>query len=89
MRKGSAYQVCEAAVGGTNLAVQRDREEDVVKGIDEVAVALLRTRDDIEELVELLLAGRNDITLFDAANQAAQLRDFLGTLPRVQPEENN
>jgi len=89
LRKGGPNKVGEAAIGGANLAVKRDRKEDVIEGIDQVAIALLGSRDDVEKLIELLLVGRNGVALFDATNQAAQLRNFLSTLPSIKPEENN
>src|SRR5712675_3071688 len=43
--KGGAHEVGKAAVGGANLSVEGDGEQDVVEGIDQVAITLLGTRD--------------------------------------------
>src|SRR3981189_1864870 len=46
--KGTAPQVGKAAVGCANLSVEGDGEQDVIERIDQVAVALLGTRDDFK-----------------------------------------
>jgi len=73
--KTGADQVGETAVCGAKFAVKGDGDENIIEGIDEVAIALLRALDDAEQFVELIVAGRRGMTLLDAANQATEFRD--------------
>ena len=54
--KRSADKIGKAAIDGADFALEGEREQNVVEGIDQVAIALLRALDDGEELVES--AGR-------------------------------
>src|SRR6476661_342082 len=89
LRKRRADEIGKAAIRSANLAVKRDRQEDVIERIDKVTVALLRARNDVEKLIELLFVGRNRVALFDAANQAPQLGNFLGALPCIQSKQSH
>src|SRR5258708_40285769 len=46
--KGGAYEVGKAAVGGANLSVEGDGEQDVIERIDQIAITLLGSRDDFK-----------------------------------------
>ena len=45
--------------------------------------------DDLEKLVHLLVAGRGGITLLDAADEAAQLRNLVCLAPRVKHKQGH
>src|SRR5207302_338443 len=50
-------EIAEHAVDGANPPVDANRHQDVIEGVDQIAVALLRTGDDVKELVQLFVAG--------------------------------
>src|SRR5580700_6072080 len=82
-------EVAKAAIHGADFALEREGDEDVVEGIDEVAVALLGAGDNREELVELPVAGRSGIMLLQAADKTAEFGDFLSALPGIGDEEQH
>src|ERR1700721_4466792 len=86
---GETDEVRKAAVHGANFALERESHKDVVEGIDEVAIALLGTGDDGEELIDLFFAGRNRIALLDTADKAAEFGDFAVALPGVDDEDGH
>src|SRR5882724_64819 len=86
--EGQADQIGEAAVDGSDVSFQSEREQNVIERIDQVAVALLGALDYGEQLIELPVAGRFGIALLQATNQTAQLGNFPGPLPRVPTEKN-
>ncbi len=86
-RRGN--EIGKAPVHGANFAFEAERQKNVVKGIDQVAVALLGAGNDLEELVELLVAGGSGVTLLDAANEAAEVGGFAVALPGVGDEEHD
>src|SRR5258705_6119556 len=79
----AAYKVGKTAIGGANFSVESHRNEHIVEGINQVAIALLRAFDYRKKLIELLIAGRRSVALLDAADQPMQLRHFLIALPDV------
>ena len=85
--KGQTNQIRETAIYGTDFAFEGERHQNVIEGINEIAVALLGARDNFEELIQLLVARRGRITLFDTPHQPAKLGNFLGTLPGVKTEQ--
>src|SRR5208282_5890848 len=84
-----ADEIRKAAIHGADFALQRESDEDIVEGIDEVAIALLCAGDDGKELVKLLLGRRRRIPLLQAVHEPAQLRDFLRALPSVGNKKND
>ncbi len=84
-----ADKIGKTAVDGANLAVKRKGEQNVVKRVDQVSIALLRPGDDGEQMIELFVAWRGLIAVFHAAHKAAQLGDLLRLLPHVSPEQGN
>jgi len=89
LREGHAHEIGKTAVNSADLAVQRERQQDVVERIDQVAKALLRPGDHGEQLVELLFVGWGLVAMFHAAHQPAQFRNFLCLLPYVRPKQDN
>src|SRR5215471_15527634 len=84
--KSASNQVGKAAVGSADFAIEADRHQHIVERVDQVAITLLRTLDDGEKLVELLIAGRRGIALLNAANEPAQFGDLLVPLPGIDHE---
>ncbi len=80
-------QVGETAIGRENFTLERKREEQIIEGINQVAVALLRSRDEGEKLSELLVARRRrDLALLDSTHEPAQFGDFARLGPRIDTE---
>src|SRR5215469_4575826 len=52
-----AKDFSEAAVYDSNLAIERNGENGLIEAIDQLAVVVLGTRDDVYELFDLLLTG--------------------------------
>src|SRR5258707_288287 len=71
--KGQADKIGEPAVDSAQLAIKRDGQENIVKGIDQIPIALLRALDHREELVNLFAGHRSSVTLLHSAKQAAKL----------------
>ena len=84
-----ADEIRKAAIHGTDFTLKRERNENVIEGIDEVAIALLGTGDDGEELIDLLFARGSGIPLLQAGDQAAQLGDFAVAFPGVGDEQSD
>src|SRR5437879_5411144 len=82
-------EVRKTAIDGANLAVEGKSEQNVIEGVNQVAIALLRARDDFEELVELLVAWRLGIALFESVHQAAQLGNLRGLFPHEDGEKDD
>src|SRR5690242_7453671 len=61
--KISTHKIGKAAIHGPDFAIQRTGHKNVVERIDKVAVPLLRAGNDIEELIELPVAGRGGIVV--------------------------
>jgi hypothetical protein len=59
-------EISKASVYRANFALQRERDENVVEGIDEISIALLGAGDDGKELIKLLLGRRRRISLLQA-----------------------
>ncbi len=79
----------EAAIDGADFAIEGEREENVVEGVDEVAVALLRAFDYCEKFVEFavvrwLLCCAARVLLRDR-----ELGHFLRTLPGVHAKQRD
>src|ERR1700722_14488562 len=60
LRKRNIHQLGQAAVGNTNFAVHRQSEDGVVEIIDQIAIVVLRTRDNFYEFVVLSVASRTE-----------------------------
>src|SRR5271169_4626131 len=71
-----ADEIRKAAIHGADFALQRERDENVVEGIDEIAITLLGTGDDGKELINLLFARRRRIPLLQAGDKTAKFGDF-------------
>ena len=84
--KRGTNQVGEATVGGADFAVEGDGNQDVVEGVDQVAIALLGALNDREKFVELLVAGRRTVTLLNAADQPTEFGYFMVALPGINDE---
>src|ERR1700675_2601831 len=82
-------EVRKTAIDGANLAIEGKSEQNIIEGVNQVAIALLRAGDDFEKLVELLVAGRLGIALFQAVHQAAQLGNFRGLLPHEDGKKDD
>src|SRR5580704_9579547 len=76
-------EVRKASIHCADFTFQRESDEDVVEGIDEVAIALLGAGDDGKKLIELLLGRRRGFPLLEAVDKTAQLGNFLRALPGV------
>jgi hypothetical protein len=87
--KGKADEIGKAAVGGANFAFEAEGEKDIVKGIDEIAEALLGLGDHLEELVEGLIGRQCGIAVFPAAEDTFQFGNLLGLFPDVDTEKND
>src|ERR1043166_7801727 len=87
--KGGSHQIREAAVGGAYFSVQCDRDQNVVEGVNEVAISLLRPLDYGKELVHLAIAGRSGDSLFNTADQTAQLGNFLVSPPGIDDKNRD
>jgi hypothetical protein len=87
--KGLPDEIRKAAVGGADFAIEAESEEDVIEGVDEIAIALLGTGDDVEELIHLLVADGAGIALLETADHAAQLGNVFGALEGVNAEERD
>src|SRR5260370_1941630 len=85
--EGAADQVSETAVGGSNFSIESHCNQHIVKRIDQISIALLGPLNDREQFIELLIAGRRSVALLDAANQAAQFRHLVISLPDVHDKE--
>src|SRR5579859_1118453 len=85
--KISAHKIGKAAIHSPDFAIQRTGHENVVERIDEVAVPLLRAGNDIEELIELPVAGRGGIVVLQPANQPPQFGDFLRAPPGIETKK--
>ena len=84
-----ADDIGEAAIDGADFTIEREGEKDVVEGVDEVAVALLRAFDDGEKFVELAIFGGLGVALLETFDEAAELGHFLRALPGVHAEEGD
>src|SRR4029077_11839724 len=82
-------KIGKAAVDGADFAFESERDEQIVERIDQVAIALLGTGDDLKKLVHLLVTGRSNIALLDAADQAAKLGHFAAALPGVGDKKDH
>ncbi len=51
--KGVAQEIGDAAIGGKNLALERNGKEQVLESIDEITIALLRPLHHLEQLFQL------------------------------------
>ena len=74
-----AQDIGKAAVGGENFARVGQRKKQIVEGVDQVAIPLLRPLDQIEEFLDLSDGGLRRGALLQATHQPAQ----LGHLPRL------
>jgi len=82
-------EIAEHAVDGANPPVDANRHQDVIEGVDQIAVALLRTGDDVKELVQLFVAGGLGVALLEAAQETAQFGNLAGLLPQVSREKHD
>ncbi len=87
--KRGIHKVGEAAIDRANLTVKGDGKENVIKRINQIAIALLGAGDDLEELVQLFFTGRVLITVLHATHETAQFGDLLSLIPYVNAEEND
>ena len=85
--KGLSDQIGEAAVGGYDASIERDREEQIIEGVDQVAIAALRSLDQLKQLFELPGVGGRGGSLFEPAHQPVQLGHLLALRPSVDPEQ--
>src|SRR6267142_2890257 len=87
--EGRVNEIRKTAVDRANLAVKAKSEQNVIEGVNQVAIALLGAGDDFEELVELLVARRFGIALLEAVHEAAELGNLRGFFPEVDAEKGN
>ena len=69
--KGVPKQIGHGAIGGNNFAIQGDREQQILEGIDEVAISALRVFHHLEQFFKLPKAGRCGSALLETANHSA------------------
>src|SRR5208337_4494531 len=65
----AADEIGEAAVDVADFAIETEGEEQVVKGIDEIAETLLGLGNHLEELLHLAVAGETGTLLVEAADE--------------------
>ena len=87
--EGRANEIRKTAVDGADLAVEIEGQQNIVERVNQIAIALLRPCNDFEELIELLVARRRLIALFQAVHEAAQFGNLRGLPPHVNPEQGN
>ena len=85
--KRQANQVGKPAVDGAKLAIQSGGQQNIVKRIDQIPIALLRSLDDREKLIHLLTADRSGVPCFNSTNQPTELGNFVGALPGIDSEQ--
>ena len=86
----AAFALIAAIVAYSLQPRQQNRVEMTFESVNQIAITLLRTRDQRKELIDLLAVGAGrDGALFDAPNQAAQFGKFLGLHPSVKSEQRN
>ncbi len=62
--EGRGDEIRKTAVDGADLAVEVERQQNIVERVNQIAIALLRPCNDFEEMIELLVARRRFIALF-------------------------
>jgi hypothetical protein len=62
-------EIRKTTVGGADFTLQAEGQKNIVKGVNQVAKALLRFRDHLEELLELTVAGGLGVFLVQSAHQ--------------------
>src|SRR6266566_1097210 len=82
-------EIAEDAVDGANPPVHGNRHQDVIEGVDQIAVALLRAGDDVKQLLQLFVGGGLGVVLLEAAQETAQLGNLAGLLPQVRAEKHH
>src|SRR5207237_10001281 len=82
-------EVGKIALNRTNLSMDVKYQQDVVEGGNQVAITLLGLGNDLEDLIQLLIAGRLRVPLFDAAQKATQLGNLPGLFPQVDAEKGD
>jgi hypothetical protein len=84
-----ADKIRKAAIHGADFTLERKSNENIIEGIDEVAITLLGTGDDGKELINLLFAWRRGIPLLQTGDKAAKFRDFTVAFPGIGDEESH
>lgn len=65
---GSTNEFRKPTIDGADFTIQSERNQNVIKGVDEIAITLLGTGDPLKQLIELLFAGGFCIAVLDALN---------------------
>ncbi len=87
--EGMADEIGKAAIDGANFAIEAEGEQEVVEGIDEIAESLLGLGNHLEEMFELIVAGKFGVFFVATADQTLQFGNFLGLFPDVSGEKSD
>ena len=87
IRKGLSDQIGEAAVGGYDVPIERDREEQVVERVNQIAIAALGPLDQLKQFFQSSDVGGSRGSLLEPTHQPVQLGHLLAFGPSVDPEQ--
>ena len=87
--EGMADEIGKAAIDGANFAIEAEGEQEVVEGVNKIAESLLGFGNHLEEMFELIVAGKFGVFFVATADQAFEFGNFLSLFPDVGAEESD